>query len=320
MRYIVLFFAVLFSLRFLFSQDAVLSQYNSFPLYTNMAMAGSKGCSRVVMGTRLQWLNVDGGYKTYYFSYDQYSMHLNSGLGFEYYRNDEADRLMISDVLHLSLSPHFPVGRKTDSLGKLVIKPAINFGYLQNIRDTNVVYGDVIDPVYGFIFNTQDVAGISKIQSTDFGAGAMLYGQSFYAGIYFHHLTSASIGLGYDVLPIYTRMTIQSGYVLRDSAIIGKFSIMPSFIYERQGGSDRLDLTLYARYRKFSLGTSLRLNRTMVLLMGFSHKIIKLGYSYEVNRLSTRKFFGTTHEINMSVNVAYRKERKKIRTLDFINE
>ncbi len=52
--------------------------------------------------------------------------------------------------------------------------------------------------------------------------------------------------------------------------------------------------------------------------MGFNSKVINLGYSYEVNRRSTGKYFGATHEVTMGLNFAFRKEKKKIRTLDFI--
>ena len=321
MRYRLLLFSILLSVNTLFSQDAVLSQYNSFLLYTNMAMAGSKGCSRVIMGERLQWLNINGGYKTSYFSYDQYSRGLRSGIGFQYCGNDEMYRFIQNDAVHLTLSPHFSALRRTDSLGKLVIKPAIDFGYMHTHLDTNrMSYGDNIEPLYGYIFNTQEGSKISDISSTDFGAGMLIYGQEFYGGIYFHHLTSASASLDYDVIPIYTRMTFQGGYVLRDTAVLGKFSLLPSFLYERQCGSERLDLTMTARYARFSVGASYRMNNTWILLLGFHHKIIQLGYSYEVRRLSSKQYFGTTHEIHVGLNFVYRNQKKKIRMLDFIDE
>src|SRR4051812_4112029 len=129
MRCKLFLFSFLCAWNFSFSQDAILSQYNAFPLYTNMAMAGSKGGPRISTGTRLQWLNVNGGYKTYYFSYDQYSRDICSGFGLQYYRNDEGSGMMSNEFVHLVYSPTISVGKRgEDSLRPVVIKPAFNFG------------------------------------------------------------------------------------------------------------------------------------------------------------------------------------------------
>lgn len=320
MRHNILLFCSLFSSLLLLGQDVIMSQYNSFPLYENMAAAGSKGCPRVNMGSRLQWLNINGGYRTSYFSYDQYCRQLRSGLGLQYCANDEMNGWLQNEAVHLVLSPHFVVGRDTDSLEKVVIKPAIDFGYLHSHIDTNLTYGDYIDPVYGFIYNTQEGRMISDIRATDFGTGMLVYGKKFYGGIYFHHLTSVSNSSDYDLVPVYTRITLQGGYVIRDTAMLGNFSLLPSFLYERQSGSQRFDVTLATRYRKFSLGASYRFSNSTVLLLGFHHQVFQLGYSYEVNRLSNGRYFGTTHEIHVGLNFIFGNKLKKIRTLDFIDE
>lgn len=290
-----------------------------------MAASGSVGCSRAIMGTRLQWLNLDGGYKTYYFSYDVYSRHMASGIGIEYVKNDEGNGMITNDHFQFTISPAFSFGKRDSvtSVRKVVVKPALAFGVVQYQFDWNkYTWGDQIDPLYGFIYHGDQVRNIETVLAPDFGAGLFSYGNSFFAGLYFHHITEPSIGILYSNSPLWARMVIHAGYLLKEYNWLGKVELVPSFIYDVQnlydgGGRKRTELTLIAKYSKFMMGISGRFQSAFVFIVGFQHKFLKLNYAYDINLSHVRKTVGSTHEIMFGFNFACRKDIKQIRTLDF---
>ena len=309
---------LLFSFINCVAQDTYFSQFNSAPLQLNKGFAGSKGCSRIVMGAREQWLNLDGGYKTYYFSYDQYSRHLRSGFGIEHHYTDESNGTFGNSATYFSFSPSISVGRRVDSLRPFVIKPAFNYGVVQywfNWR--NVSFGDMIDPMYGYIYNTNETKNQGVITAPDFGIGLLTYTENFFAGIYFHHITEPDIAFLYPNSPLPARMVLNGGYCFKDEHRLGRFALIPSIIFESQSTMNRIELSLSSNYRNFMLGISERFASSTILKVGYESKFIKVGYAYDINTTSARKGLGATHEIILNINFAYRKKSKKIVTLDF---
>lgn len=64
-----------------FSQDAQISQYEAFPLYINPALTGHTYQNRFALLSRMQWVNIEGAYRTFGFSYDFNLNKINSGFG-----------------------------------------------------------------------------------------------------------------------------------------------------------------------------------------------------------------------------------------------
>ena len=282
-------------------------------------MAGSQGCLRIVTGTRLQWLNADGGYKTYYLSYDQYSRNLRSGFGIEYYRNDESNGMMTSDFVHFSFSPTISIGKRlNDSLRAFVIKPAISVGVVDySINWSKVTFADMIDSRYGFIYNTNEILNIQSVSAPDFGAGMLMYGKNFFGGFYYHHFTQPDLGFLYANSPLPSRLVIHGGYLLKGYKWLGDFVLTPSFIYEQQENMKMMDITLTAKYKYYILGISERFGSAVVFMTGFDCKFIKVGYAYDLNTTAAGRALGSTNEIMLGFHFACRKKYKKIRTLDF---
>lgn len=309
---------LLFSSSNLFSQDVVLSQPNSFPLYTNPAMAGSDGGIRIIRATRLQWLNQDGGYVTNYFSYDQYSRDIRSGFGYESYNMNESNGMLRSWSAKISFSPSICVGKRLDdSLRQIVIKPAISLGYVATYQNWGQVsFGDQIDPTLGFIYNTMEIKNKIWVIAPDLGAGALVYGKKFCAGFSLSHLTQPDMSFISASSPLLMRMILHGGYLLNFKGM-ENFTLCPSFVYQRQAGIQTTDITMTGTYRMFILGISERFGRAVVFMAGFQYRFFKIGYSYDLATTKAARAFGATHEIALGFNFANRKSHKKIRTLDF---
>ena len=60
----------------------------------------------------------------------------------------------------------------------------------------NLTFGDMIDPKYGFIYNTQEniANNPSYKQFPDFSTGFVGYTENFYFGFAAHHLTQPNQG------------------------------------------------------------------------------------------------------------------------------
>ena len=289
-----------------------------------MAAAGSAGCCRGISGLRLQWLNFDGGYKTYYSSFDVYSRDLRSGIGIEQVRNDEGNGMITNDHFQFTISPAFSFGwlDSVTSQRQVVVKPAIGIGIVQYAFDwSKYTWGDQIDPIYGFLYTTNETKNKEKSIRPDFGGGIFTYGEKFYGGVYIHHLFQPPIGVLYSGIPLYARAVLNGGYLLKGDWL-GKFELIPSFIFEedhiyRNRNIKRIELTLTAKYDKFMLGISERYQSAFVCMAGFKYDFFKIGYAYDINTTDVRKAVGSTHELFLGFNFACRKEFKKIRTLDF---
>ena len=317
MKRTLLFIIFICSVKFIFSQDIPFSQYNSFPLYTNKAFAGSEGCSRIVTGSRLQWPNLDGGYKSYYFSYDQYSRHLRSGFGIEYEREDQSNGFIKNDYIEATFSPHIAIGKRVDSLRQFVIKPAFNIGYIMNSMDySRIVYGDAMDPLHGNIYPTIEMKNKTEVAYPDFGFGILVYGENFFAGFYYHHATQPDQSYISAPSPLPARMDFHGGYILKGYKWLNGFILTPTFIYEKQGYLKRTDLSLSATFRKYTLGISARMKSAIVFVVGFDLKFFRIGYAYDMNTTYARKAVGSTHEVVLRFRFNCREKKKKIRTLN----
>ena len=302
-----------------FAQDAYFSQYNSFPLHLDKALAGSAGGPRIVAGTRLQWLNFDGGYRTNYFSYDQYSRHIKSGFGVEYYHGDESNGLIKNNFIYLTFSPTISLGKRLDdSLKQFVIKPAVNVGYLNYSVDfSRLSFGDNIDPGYGFIYNSSEIQNAKTVAAPDFGAGLAVYGKTFFAGFYYHHILQPELAFLFEGSFLFSRIVFHGGYLL-NKKWLGKFTLVPSFVYEIQGSSTRTEISLSAKYKKYIFGMSEHFTSSVVFMAGFEHQFLTIRYAYDLNTTRISKIVGPTHEILLGFKFARREKLKKIRTLQFL--
>jgi type IX secretion system PorP/SprF family membrane protein len=227
--------------------------------------------------------------------------------------------MLSNEFVHLSFSPSISIHWKTseDSLRWFVVKPAINFGLLDERIDwSKYNFGDMIDPLYGYISNTQEVKNRETIMAPDFGAGMFFYGNKFFGGIYFQHITEPEVGSLFTGSPYPAKLTIHGGYLMNGYKWLGNFELIPSFIYEYQQES-RTDLSVIAKYRKYSLGIGARPGSAFMFMAGFEYKFFKIGYSYDLSVTHAAWTVGSTHEIMIGFNFANRKEHKKIRTLDF---
>jgi type IX secretion system PorP/SprF family membrane protein len=309
-------FSALFSIILCLSvkaQDPHFTQYFSSPIYLNPAFAGYEGCSRISTAYRLQWPKLDGNYQTVNFSYDQFVKQFAGSIAVNYFYDREGDGTFQKHSASFAYSPSFKFFK-----GKMLISPAIEAGWKQRSIDWDkLIFGDQIDPRYGFIYNTNEIDMSNNVKNYfDLNAGLLISHGNFVYGAAFHHLTqpNESVFNSYSAkLPI--KYTAHLSYV---ADVSEKMKISPSIFYQQQHDFQQFVPTVvfYAYGVKAGFGTRFNTNNTdaLIFLLGYKGKWFSAGYSYDitVSNLGNSKT-GGSHELNFiaKFNCKNKTERRK---------
>jgi type IX secretion system PorP/SprF family membrane protein len=312
MKQLILSFTLLFSSIFLIAQDPHFSQYNTSRIYTNPAFTGTDSTLVLATGYRMQWPNIDGGYKTFYFSADQYVRFLRGGFGINIMNDNAGNGSIITSRIDVNYATHYELFNH-----KLVLQPAISIGFFKKTIDWNkMTFGDQIDPQTGFVYNTNEVQHSYSKFGIDFSAGLLVYSNKFYGGLAAHHLTQPDEGLiGISKLPM--RITIHTGANL--SFNNKNLILSPNILSIKQQDFQIFLPGLSVKYKWAVLGLSYRNQDAFLINAGFQNRFLKMGYSYDytVSKL-TNKATGGTHEIQLAWFLHYQKKVCRIKTIRLI--
>ncbi len=222
----------LFGLLLLFSllgnaQDPSFSQFYANRIYLNPAFTGLESGLSVAGVARMQWLNVDYGFRTYGFSVEIQEPFIKSGFGLNLLSNTEGLAQLKTTMVGLSYSYTIPM-----------VKHNIHFGFQaswfqKSVDWSKIIFSDQLDPVYGAIYPTSAVPVLDRVSYTDFDAGViwrfssdLKLGKRKYRdvlssiGVSVHHLPSLfkSTGGGESLQNLETktapRLTFHAGTVI----------------------------------------------------------------------------------------------------------
>lgn len=304
------------------AQDAHFSQFYANPLYINPALAGANVCPRFNLVYRDQWPGLDG-FKTFTASYDQYFDFLAGGIGVMVMSDKQSD-VFRNNSVSLMYSLRL----------KLTQKIFLNLALQASIANMSLdwdklTFGDMIDPSYGFINNTNaEKPDNTSHTYADFATGAVVYGDNWYGGVAFAHITQPDDGfISYNKLPFKT--TIHGGLKLnisrdkrRTNAFFGAPVISPNIIYHNQAGFQDLNYGLYLDWSPFIVGTWFRQAISFsdadafIFMVGLQKDYFKIGYSYDLTVSSLSNVSGGAHEITLGLNLNCPEKHRKIKAID----
>jgi type IX secretion system PorP/SprF family membrane protein len=199
-----------------------------------------------------------------------------------------------------------------------------------------LTFGDMIDPRYGFVYNTQEVRPNESRSFMDFSSGFMIYSSKFYGGMAFHHMTQpdeAFIVKGSSKLPV--KVTAHAGALLPvgDNAgggFRGKLNkdegtfISPNILYQQQAAFNQLNFGMYVLHSPIVGGLWYRGNfgkenfissDSFIALIGIQKGIFKFGYSYDVTVSSLSNSTGGSHELSLGFQFECRPKKKRFRAI-----
>ena len=220
------------------AQDAHFSQYYANPIYLNPAFAGLERCPTVHSNYRNQYPEL-GVYQSYSASYDQYVDKLNGGVAIMALKDDAGNGALNLTEVSGVYSYHLEVNRNFTLLS------GFQATFRQRTLDWNqFTFPDMIDPFYGFVLPTSEVApGNNYNNHLDLSFGMLGFTERWYIGVVGHHLTEPNEAfLSQSRLPLKLTAHAGANIPLGRKRLHNSLQsyIVPNVVYQQQGAASQL--------------------------------------------------------------------------------
>jgi type IX secretion system PorP/SprF family membrane protein len=312
------------------AQDPQFTQFYANPLYLNPAFAGSNRCARVNINYRNQWPSLKETFITTSASYDQHFDAINGGLGLMILNDQAGEGTIKTTNISGMYAYQLNVNRK------MSMRFGLQGTYVQKSLDFDkLTFGDMIDPRYGFVYETQEVRPKETRSFMDFSGGVLAYSSKVYGGLAVNHLTEpdeAFIVKGSSKLPMKVTAHVGAmlpvgdgggGYRGRVNRDEGTF-ISPNLLYQQQASFNQINVGMYILhspivgglwYRGNFGGEKAMSSDSFIALVGIQKGIFKFGYSYDVTVSALSNSTGGSHEVSLGLNFECRTKKKRFRAI-----
>jgi len=278
----------------------------------NPAFAGSQRCPRVNLNYRNQWPALSGNFISYTASYDQHVDPIG-GLGLIVMNDKAGEATLTTTSISGIYSYQLNVSRDFS------IRAGFQGTYFQKKVDWDkLTFGDMIDPRYGFVYQTQEVRPNQNRSFWDFSAGILAYSNRYYGGVAVHHLTEPQEFYIKEApgsqLPM--KITAHAGAIIplggtRDNSMY----ISPNILYQKQRDFKQFNVGFYVYKAPLIGGLWYRGQDAFIALVGIQQGIFKLGYSYDVTTSKLYNASAGSHELSLGLNFACHPKKKRFRTI-----
>ena len=294
-----------------YAQDPHFTQYFSSTVYLNPAFAGYEGYSRISSSYRLQWPEISGGYQTFNVSYDQFLKPISGGFSARYLYDAAGEGTIITQEASFAYSPYFRLFNES-----LLISPALELGWRgRSINWDNLTFGDMIDPRYGFIYESKELDVGNTVNNFNLNAGVLLSHGAFVYGAAFHHLNKPGEGfIGTAKLAI--RYTLHFSYV---AELTENLKASPSLIYMRQQDASILLPSVVFSFYGVKAGVGSRWGDSAILLLGYTTQRFSVGYSYDYTISKLSQATGGSHELNMIAKFNFKNQEDNRKGIEQVN-
>ncbi|MFM7216390.1 MAG: type IX secretion system membrane protein PorP/SprF [Bacteroidota bacterium] len=294
------------------AQDPQFSQFYANPLYLNPAFAGAQRCPRVCLNYRNQWPALTGNFISYTASYDQHVDPIG-GLGLIVMNDKAGEATLTTTSVSGIYSYQLNVTREFS------IRAGFQASYFQKKVDWDkLTFGDMIDPRYGFVYQTQEIRPNQNRSFWDFSAGLLGYSNNFYGGVAVNHLTEPQEFYIKEApgseLPM--KITAHAGAIIplggtRDNSMY----ISPNLLYQKQRDFNQFNVGFYVAKAPLIGGLWYRGQDSFIALVGLQQGIFKFGYSYDVTVNKLYNASAGSHELSLGLNFACHPKKKRFRTI-----
>lgn len=150
-----------------FAQDPSFSQFYANRIYLNPAFTGLERGISVAGVSRLQWINVDEGFRTYGFTAEIQEPFIRSGIGLSLFHNTQGLAQLNSTSVGMSYSYLIPLDNHNIHIG-------IEALWNQKTVDWDeITFSDQLDAVNGVVYSSTFVPILEKTTYTDFNMGVL---------------------------------------------------------------------------------------------------------------------------------------------------
>ena len=117
MKRVITFLLFVLSLTVADAQDPSFSQFYANRIYLNPAFTGLEAGLSVAGVSRMQWVNVDQGFRTYGFSVELQEPHIKSGIGLSLFHDTQGLMQLNTTSIGLSYSYTIPMENQNIHFG-----------------------------------------------------------------------------------------------------------------------------------------------------------------------------------------------------------
>lgn len=298
--------------QWLLAQDPQFSQFYANPIYLNPAFAGSQRCPRLSLNYRNQWPALSGNFISYTASYDQHVDPIG-GLGLIVLNDKAGEATLTTTSVSGIYSYQLNVTREFS------IRAGFQATYFQKKVDWDkLTFGDMIDPRYGFVYQTQEIRPNQNRSFWDFSTGLLAYSNRLYGGVAVHHLTEPQEFYIKEApgseLPM--KITLHAGAIIplggsRDNSVY----ISPNVLYQKQRDFNQFNVGFYAAKAPLIGGIWYRGQDSFIALVGLQQGIFKFGYSYDVTVSKLYNASAGSHELSLGLLFPCHPKKKRFRTI-----
>jgi type IX secretion system PorP/SprF family membrane protein len=210
---------------------------------------------------------------------------------------------------------------------ELFFNAGLMVGFIQRKLNTGeLIFPDMIDPVNGISFTTQEIVTGYNRNNIDFSFGLTGNYREFFFGLAAHHLNQPQLSnSNLDAGILKRRYSFHAGYNIN----LGKFDdnpdnlrLTPHLMYEMQGPSRHMILGINGSRKPVVFGVRFRQEfltdfDAVILLAGFSMNGWTLAYSYDLSpgRYGVTRSISGAHEVSFTLAFNYPEKKKRIRAI-----
>lgn len=293
-------------------QDPQFTQFYANPMYLNPAFAGSKICPRVNLNYRNQWPAIPGQFVSYAASYDQHIDALSGGLGGMVWHDQAGNGTIQTTNISAIYSYTLKVTQEFN------IRAGFQASYYQkSVNWDNLRFGDMIDPRFGFIYETQETPGTDNVNYADFSVGFLGYSEKFFAGFVVHHMTEPTESFfTQDNAVLYSKFTAHAGANIPLDNTREAPSLSPNILYQRQGAAEQVLFGMYGKTGPLVAGLWYRNKDAFIALLGIQLEKFRFGYSYDLTISQLTMQPGGSHEISVGLQLNCPRKRRPFQPLN----
>jgi type IX secretion system PorP/SprF family membrane protein len=164
------------------------------------------------------------------------------------------------------------------------------------------------------LYPTAERFGQSNTNLFDVGLGASYSSNKILAGVNVAHINQPKERINpasNATLPM--RYTVHFAYTIQQYAFSQRaYNITPSLIYQKQAGSQYLNVGAYWSNDLLSFGAHYRVKQALIFSAGLSFDQFSFGYSYDYFLANADTSFGNTNEFTLSYRFNIKKKKKHV--------
>ena len=314
-RYLIVILSCL-SLLKVKAQDPEFTQFYVNTMYLNPALVGSNACPSVTSMYRNQWPSTGSQFITTSLSYDDYVKELSGGVGVMIMSDKGGPTILSTNSVTFAYSNHQRITQNWSA--RFAIQGAL---YQEYLDGSKFRFNDQINPVYGFVYPTEDFIGGGPVFYGSVGVGGLISSDKYFMGYAASHLNTPNKSLifGESQLPI--KHTFHAGAVLPIIKSYKEvFDWSPNLIYKRQGDSQQINMGLNVNTKPLIFGVwyrgilfQERYNDAIIMSLGLKFSEFNFMYSYDLTISDLTPSTGGAHEISLIYKLPCKNKKDRIK-------